>query len=41
MIVDPKTSSILEYTFTWTAGASKGKVTRQTYLAVGFTDKIG
>ncbi|NUR02704.1 MAG: hypothetical protein HOY79_41125 [Streptomyces sp.] len=41
VIVDPKTSSILEYTFTWTAGASKGKVTHQTYLAVGFTDKIG
>lgn len=41
VIVDPKTSSILEYTFTWTAGAGKGKVTRQTYLSVGFTDKIG
>ena len=41
VIVDPKTSSILEYTFTWTAGASKGKVTHQTYLSVGFTDKIG
>lgn len=41
VIVDPRTSSILEYTFTWTAGASKGKVTRQTFLSVGFTDKIG
>ncbi|MFJ9005195.1 hypothetical protein [Streptomyces canus] len=41
VIVDPKTSSILEYTFTWTAGASNGKVTHQTFLAVGFTDKIG
>jgi hypothetical protein len=41
VIVDPKTSSILEYTFTWTAGASKGKSTHQTYLSVGFTDKIG
>ncbi|KPI08882.1 hypothetical protein OK074_3406 [Actinobacteria bacterium OK074] len=41
VIVDPKTSSILEYTFTWTAGASKGKVTRQTFLSVGFTDRIG
>ncbi|MFG2955844.1 hypothetical protein ACGF5O_19245 [Streptomyces sp. NPDC048291] len=41
VIVDPKTSSVLEYTFTWTAGASKGKVTHQTFLAVGFTDRIG
>ncbi|MFD6995709.1 hypothetical protein ACFWA5_05390 [Streptomyces mirabilis] len=41
VIVDPKTSSILEYTFTWTAGAGKGKVTHQTFLSVGFTDKIG
>ncbi|MEU9152934.1 hypothetical protein AB0D59_20820 [Streptomyces sp. NPDC048417] len=41
VIVDPKTSSILEYTFTWTAGASKGKVTHQTYLSTGFTDRIG
>ena len=41
VIVDPKTSAILEYTFTWTAGASKGKVTRQTFLSVGFTDRIG
>jgi hypothetical protein len=41
VIVDPKTSSILEYTFTWTAGAGKGKVSRQTYLSTGFTDKIG
>jgi len=41
VIVDPKTSSILEYTFTWTAGPSKGKVTHQTFLSVGFTDKIG
>lgn len=41
MIVGPKTSSILEYTFTWTAGARKGKVTHQTYPSVGFTDKIG
>lgn len=41
VIVDPKTSSILEYTFTWTAGASKGKATHQTFLSVGFTDKIG
>ncbi|MCT9084807.1 hypothetical protein [Streptomyces fulvoviolaceus] len=41
VIVDPKTSSILEYTFTWTAGAGKGKATHQTYLSVGFTDKIG
>jgi len=41
VIVDPKTSVILEYTFTWTTGASKGKVSRQTYLSVGFTDKMG
>ncbi|MFJ3710813.1 hypothetical protein [Streptomyces sp. NPDC090053] len=41
VIVDPKTSAILEYTFTWTAGPSKGKVTRMTYLSMGFTDKIG
>ena len=41
VIVDPKTSAILEYTFTWTAGPSKGKVTHQTFLSTGFTDKIG
>jgi len=41
VVVDPKTSAILEYTFTWTAGPSKGKVTHRTYLSVGFTDKIG
>ncbi|WP_406124088.1 hypothetical protein [Streptomyces sp. NBC_00989] len=41
VIVDPKTSAILEYTFTWTAGSSKGKVTRYTVLSAGFTDKIG
>ncbi|WP_405861484.1 hypothetical protein OG407_25450 [Streptomyces sp. NBC_01515] len=41
VIVDPKTSAILEYTFTWTAGASKGKVTHLTVLSSGFTDKIG
>ncbi|WP_262059434.1 hypothetical protein [Streptomyces sp. STR69] len=41
VIVDPKTSAILEYTFTWTAGPSKGKVTRYTVLSSGFTDKIG
>jgi hypothetical protein len=41
VIVDPKTSAILEYTFTWTAGPSKGKVTHHTVLSAGFTDKIG
>ncbi|WP_043667076.1 hypothetical protein [Streptomyces xylophagus] len=41
VIVDPKTSAILEYTFTWTAGPSKGKVTYHTVLSAGFTDKIG
>ncbi|MET7694314.1 hypothetical protein ABZT06_41245 [Streptomyces sp. NPDC005483] len=41
VIVDPKTSAILEYTFTWTAGPSKGKVTHQTFLSTGFTDKLG
>lgn len=41
VIVDPKTSAILEYTFTWTAGPSKGKVSRYTVLSSGFTDKIG
>lgn len=41
VIVDPKTSAILEYTFTWTAGPSKGKVTHQTFLSTGFTDRIG
>ncbi|MFJ9244550.1 hypothetical protein [Streptomyces sp. NPDC101776] len=41
VIVDPKTSAILEYTFTWTAGASKGKVSHYTVLSSGFTDKIG
>jgi hypothetical protein len=41
VIVDPKTSAILEYTFTWTAGPSKGKVTLHTVLSSGFTDKIG
>ncbi|MEV6506695.1 hypothetical protein AB0M61_11295 [Streptomyces sp. NPDC051642] len=41
VIVDPKTSAILEYTFTWTAGPSKGKVTHHTVLSTGFTDKIG
>lgn len=38
---DPKTSAILEYTFTWTSGPSKGKVTHHTILSMGFTDKIG
>jgi hypothetical protein len=41
VIVDPKTSAILEYTFTWTAGPSKGKVTYHTVLSAGFSDKIG
>ncbi|MFF0016238.1 hypothetical protein [Streptomyces sp. NPDC005374] len=41
VIIDPKTSAILEYTFTWTAGPSKGRVTHQTFLSTGFTDKIG
>ncbi|MEV6499769.1 hypothetical protein [Streptomyces prunicolor] len=41
VIVDTKTSAILEYTFTWTAGPSKGKVTHHTVLSAGFTDKIG
>ncbi|WP_405991972.1 hypothetical protein [Streptomyces sp. NBC_00986] len=41
VIIDPKTSAILEYTFTWTAGPSKGKVTYHTVLSAGFTDKIG
>ncbi|MFD7717539.1 hypothetical protein [Streptomyces sp. NPDC059814] len=39
--VDPRTSAILEYTFTWTSGPSKGKVTHHTVLSMGFTDKIG
>ncbi|MBO0915373.1 hypothetical protein [Streptomyces laculatispora] len=39
--VDPKTSAILEYTFTWTSGPSKGKVTHDTILSMGFTDRIG
>ncbi|WP_327402591.1 hypothetical protein OG194_22325 [Streptomyces sp. NBC_01288] len=41
VIIDPKTSAILEYTFTWTAGPSKGKVTHETFLSTGFTDKLG
>ncbi|MFJ5305416.1 hypothetical protein [Streptomyces sp. NPDC088350] len=41
VIIDPKTSAILEYTFTWTAGPSKGKATHYTVLSTGFTDKIG
>ncbi|RPK41173.1 hypothetical protein EES39_22735 [Streptomyces sp. ADI92-24] len=39
--VDPRTSAILEYTFTWTSGPSKGKVTHDTILSMGFTDRIG
>jgi hypothetical protein len=31
----------MTYTFVWTAGAGTGKVTRQTYLSAGLTDKIG
>jgi hypothetical protein len=36
-----QSSSNLEHTFTWSAGASKGKASHQTCLSVGFTDKIG
>lgn len=39
--VDPKTSAILEYSFTWTTGPSKGKVTLRTFLSTGFTDTLG
>ncbi|MFE2432702.1 hypothetical protein ACFXJ5_39090 [Streptomyces sp. NPDC059373] len=41
MIIDPKTSVLLESVETWVKGANVGKAAHRTYLSVGLTDKIG
>ncbi|MER6978464.1 hypothetical protein [Streptomyces carpinensis] len=41
MVIDPKTSALLETSSVSTKGSDRGKTTRVTYLSVGPTDKIG
>jgi hypothetical protein len=41
MIIDPKTSVLLESTETWVKGENAGKAIHRTYLSVGLTDRIG
>ncbi|GGT02873.1 hypothetical protein [Streptomyces chromofuscus] len=41
MVIDPKTSALLETGSVSTVGTDRGKTTRVTYLSVGPADKIG
>ncbi|MGW1028478.1 CU044_5270 family protein [Streptomyces sp. NPDC002577] len=41
MVIDPKTSALLETSSVSTKGSDRGKTTRVTYLSVGPADKIG
>jgi hypothetical protein len=41
MVIDPKTSALLETSSVGTKGRDRGNTTRITYVSVGPADKIG